>query len=72
MKHASKMSVPLCKNASKNMCWYGAENCWFRHEQKEKIIINESQVITTKIFEMMDKFTKRIIQIENEMDKTNN
>ena len=39
MKHEHKMSVPLCKNASKNTCWYGAENCWFRHEQTEKIII---------------------------------
>jgi hypothetical protein len=65
MKHGHTMSVPLCKNASKNTCWYGAENCWFRHEQTEKIIINESQEITAKIFDMMETFSKRIIQIEN-------
>ena len=70
MKHDHKMSVPLCKNARNNTCWYGAERCWFRHEQTEKIIINENQEITAKICNMMETITKR--KIENQMDKTNN
>ena len=74
-KNEHFMSVPLCRNDSKNTCWYGAEKCWFRHLEtnscNQQNLLNQKQDITAKVFEMMETFTKRILQIENQMEKTN-
>ena len=47
--------------------WYG-ERCWFRHDINEvrDNEENSNDEMTEKIFRMMEKFTKRII----ELDKT--
>ena len=66
------MNVPPCKNASNQTCWYGAEKCWFKHTNAfdQENEINKNQEITSKIFEMMETFTQRIIYIENQMKMT--
>jgi hypothetical protein len=68
-------SIPVCRNESKNTCWYGAEKCWFRHLEtdswNQQNSFNQNQEMTAKIFNMMETFTKRILQIENQMEMTN-
>jgi hypothetical protein len=69
------MSVPLCRNESENACWYGADKCWFRHLENntcnQQNQINQNQEITAKVFNMMETFTKSILNIENKMEMTN-
>jgi hypothetical protein len=69
--------VPACRNSANKNCWYGPEKCWFRHEEseanhKQKNAINENETITVKIFDMMENFTKKIMEIENKMENTRN
>ena len=73
-KHEHALSVPQCKNESLKICLYGAEKCWFQHNEHEdhKKYQNQNQDITEKLFNMMEKFTERIIIIEkkNKNDKS--
>ena len=56
----------MCKNM--NSCPY--QNCWFRHEPyKSNDQNNEEQEVTEKILSMMEKFTQRIVKLENMMNK---
>ena len=69
------MSVPLCRNDSKNTCWYGDDKCWFQHLEiatgyNQQNLINQNQEMTEKVFDMMETFTQRIIQLENQMEMT--
>jgi hypothetical protein len=52
--------VQMCKNT--NSCTY--QNCWFHHEEN-----NEKEEVTEKILSMMEKFTQRIVILENMMNK---
>jgi hypothetical protein len=52
--------VQMCKNT--NSCTY--QNCWFHHEQN-----NEKEEVTEKILSMMEKFTQRIVNLENLINK---
>ena len=56
--------VQMCKN--KNGCPY--KNCWFRHNvNNEKNV--EQQEVTESILNMMEKITKRIVNLERSLDK---
>ena len=48
---------------------------WFRHLEtnscNQQNLLNQNQEITAKVFDMMETFTKRILQIENQMEVTN-
>jgi hypothetical protein len=76
MKHQKidhEDTVNTCNHALKGTCHFGSENCWFRHE--EQVITNgdkknmnnveNNQEVIEKIFDMMEKFTDRIVHIEN-------
>ena len=78
MHHRKKehtKNVPFCKNALKGSCHFGVKNCWFNHNENDISNINENgsgenlndmnQEMIGKLFEMMEKFTQRIVQIEN-------
>ena len=58
----------------KGLCWYGADKCWLRHTEtetcNEQNAINKNTEITEKIFKMMETFTKRIMQLENQIEMT--
>ena len=50
---------------------YGSENCWFKHgdsanddknDNNEKL--NGNEEVIEKIFQMMEKFTKQIMEIK--------
>ena len=80
MQHRTKehvQNVFFCKNALKGTCRFGAKKCWFNHSDNEitytsgnenengENLQNMNQEMMEKLFEMMEKFTQRIIQIEN-------
>ena len=55
--------TPKCKNPGYGACDYG-KRCWFRYEKNEIKIneVNSTNEVTEKIFNIMEKFTKRIIE----------
>ena len=78
MKHRKKehvQNVVFCKNALKGTCKFGAKKCWFNHNENEMSYISQNvedsdnlnNEMIAKIFEMMEKFTERIVQIENKI-----
>lgn len=71
-KHKNK--VPLCKKSIHGTCWFGNDNCWFIHQEVddgEKITkddeITKDKEMVAKIFDMMEAFTKRLIEIEQKV-----
>ena len=64
-------TVKACKNASSKTCWYGDIKCWFRHDLNTDDEDIKNQNITEKMFHMMEKFTERLIALEqNSYDKS--
>ena len=67
--------VPLCRDASHGRCQFGKRKCWFNHEEDEiakenrfeENGINVNQDVIDKIFDMMENFTQRIMEIENNL-----
>ena len=79
-KQDHKESVPQCKKGMGGTCWFGPKNCWFQHEERQisnengnnkeemnEAIMNTNQEVIEKIFDMMEKFTKRILLIEKKI-----
>ena len=81
MHHRKKEHAQIlafCKNDLKGTCHFGVNNCWFNHNENENGNKNENgnrnrennsndmnPEVIGKLFEMMEKFTQRIVQIEN-------
>ena len=60
-------SVEDCKNERNNSCRYGAQNCWYRHNSNAKNEENNvNQEVIEKLFYMMEQFTERILNLENQ------
>ena len=64
-------SVQTCRNFLKGICEY--ISCWFKHTETENL--NQNEVLKDpktieKLFEMMEKLTHRLIQIENQITIT--
>ena len=60
-------SVEECKNGKSNSCKYGDQNCWYRHNsQTNSKENNVNQEVIEKLFNMMEKFTERIFNLENQ------
>ena len=66
-------SIPQCKNENNRECIYGAEKCWFQHNETGHQENNQNQngEITAKLFGMMETFTDRILKIEKQMEMSN-
>ena len=47
---------------------YG-EQCWFRHDDKR---LEQEKEVNEKIMNMMEKFTKKIIELENRLEAMKN
>lgn len=64
-KHKSK--VKKCYKSANRECKY--DNCWYMHDDIENVVENENenQELFGKIFDMMEKFTQRIADIENNL-----
>ena len=78
-KHSE--NIQTCKNEITGSCQYGSQKCWFNHD---KIQINENAnsienmnhmengqnyEMMQKLVEMVEKYTQRIISLENSMVK---
>ena len=87
MKHRKKYhikNVPKCRSLQNGTCQYGSENCWFKHndllindeinevhEQMDIVENDEKSEMMQKLFEMVEKYTERIILLENEIKESN-
>ena len=68
-------SVPLCRDEKNGTCHFGKLKCWFIHEDVENLNENGmlengnnvNQEVVDKIFNMMENFTQRILDIENNL-----
>ena len=52
--------------ASRGECIY-YRNCWYKHEEIEIVNQNQNQELFNKMFEIMENFTHRIVNIENNL-----
>ena len=74
-RHEHVESVPLCRDASNGSCQFGKVKCWFNHQEEEipngnrnmENGMNVNQEVIDKIFDMMENFTRRIMEIENNL-----
>jgi hypothetical protein len=69
MKHRKldhRPSVTKCRHALYGACMFGDDRCWFVHETEtnDKMIQNNQEVFE-KLFQMMEKMTERIVQMES-------
>ena len=84
MHHRKKehvQSVPDFKKASSGTCWFGDKNCWFLHKPVHKTNENKNnenhdgnlynQEIIRKIFNILETFTHRIMQLEHTSEVRN-
>ena len=66
----------MCRNLERRKCKFG-DNCWYKHtneiENKNTIesLENSSELIQ-KLFDMMEKFTQRIMEIAKMMQLEKN
>ena len=64
--------VKQCKNETIGKCPYGSKFCWYNHTDITKEIENNPNIdlnnqnndITKQLFDMMENFAKRILQLE--------
>ena len=77
--------VPSCKNEITGGCQYGSQNCWFNHnniqideyanmnentnENMNNMKNNPNNEIMQKLVEMVEKYSQRIIKLENMLVK---
>ena len=66
-KNEHRASVKACKNAVNETCRFGEKNCWFLHDNEILLEKTQNQSVTDKLFSMMEKFTSKIMILENEM-----
>ena len=78
MKHMKSEHLEIvkeCKNFLEGRCSYN-KNCWFKHEESHKKEKNEevnnenNKEMMNKLFEMVEKYTKRIVNVEDLVKKT--
>ena len=74
MHHRKKehgRKVPKCKNEKNGCCQIGPKFCWFIHTEDEEICEslnmkqNDTKEMIKKLFDMMENFAKRLIEIVN-------
>ena len=64
--------VKKCKNETNGKCPYGSKFCWYNHTDITKEIENNPNIdlnnqdndITKQLFDMMENYAKRILQLE--------
>ena len=61
-KQSHIKSISVCREALNGTCRFGKINCWYNHEN-----VNENEEVFVKLFDMMEKFTQRIVKIKNNL-----
>ena len=63
--------VPNCRKETNGTCQFGAHNCWFKHieieNSNEHTNIDKNQELIGKLFNMVEKFTQRILELEEKV-----
>ena len=60
-------NVDECKNYRNDSCKYGENNCWYRHYLQSMNKVNDiNQEVSEKLFYMMEQFTVRLLDLENQ------
>ena len=62
-------TVKKCDKGGK--CHFGKHNCWFQHNEENMEQHQENEKQTQQSFSMMEKFTNRIIELENQIKTAN-
>ena len=61
-------SVPAFRENVNGTCRHDTHTCWFRHEEfKNGNPDHESTDMMKRLFEMMENFTNRMTQMENQL-----
>ena len=70
-------TVPICRDTLSGTCQFGTVKCWFIHDETESSKENRNteypkndnlnQEVIVKMFNMMENFTKRIMDLENKI-----
>ena len=75
-KNDHSKNIPICREALNGTCRFGKMNCWYNHENENVTEngnenVNENgngnEEVFDKLFDMMEKFTQRIVNIENNL-----
>ena len=69
MKHRKpehKEKVKKCIKSISGECYYNI-NCQCKHDENETVNQNQNKELFNKIFDIMEKFTHRIVNIENNL-----
>ena len=70
-KHSENVSA--CSHAMNGKCHFGSKKCWFLHDDLSSINTNENtekgdkcdKEVMEKMFNMMEKFSERIVHLQN-------
>ena len=66
LEHPEKITA--CKKEMDGSCRFGMEKCWYAHKyQHQTKILNQDPELINRLFTMMEKFTERINNIENQL-----
>ena len=68
-------TVPTCRDAFSGTCQFGRVKCWFNHDETDSSNANRNtenannvnQEVLDKMFNMMENFTQRIMELENKI-----
>ena len=64
LEHPEKISA--CKKEMDGSCRFGVEKCWYAHHIPNQNL-NQDPELLNRLFTMMEKFTERIDNIENQL-----
>ena len=70
-KQNHKQFVPKCGDYINGSCRLENNVCWFIHQVTNESPEHESSDMMTRLFKMMEKFTERMEQIENQLYNEN-
>ena len=67
LEHPHKISA--CKKEMEGSCRFGAEKCWYSHKylHQNNQTENQDPELIKRLLTMMEKFTERIQNIENQL-----
>ena len=71
MKHKKEYhteSIPMCRDKMNGYCHYGANYCWFKHEENnDEKYETESSNMIKKLYDTLEIFGHRLAHIEDKI-----
>ena len=70
-KLENPQKISACKQEMDGSCRFGVDKCWYAHKYSHQTNqtgnLNQDPEIINRLFTMMEKFTERIDNIENQL-----